>query len=872
MKRLFTLTLLTIISFSFVNISAEEVSQRQAFEIISQQFDEQNVDYYSITAKDSVNSDKWMFFVDALPQALWEHTCYVVSYPKNTSTSGTAIDKIKYSFPPEEYEYTPYQLNVLMETDFNSDFIIAPLESRGTYRKDAKRTFALIIGGRTSVIDQPDRFDSDCRFFFQTLTKSYNIPKDNIYTLLNQPKEYDKNSQTYVLKDLDGDNLSDVTDESTQYNIQKYLANLENKIKTNDNLVIFISSHGSAPNAQGSSLYISPVNLYADKFIQWIQPFINNKVNITVILGACYSKHFAEKLNQKGCVALAASDEVAIRSNLSFFLRYITSAINGRDYNNGKKTDADYDNDSYISISEAFKFANTKISGKEYVYHEDGRKKSVYMHPYIQSTPEELADIIAINRVPSQLNIKQASTDKLLADGIYWNSPDIWLRNNFDKKEEHQQIELKGVSNRAWVNVRVTNNGDVKFVSGKTLRLYWAQATSILDSNLCKNVTIYDNEPFGGHIADLKISDISANNSKVFSVRMDIPNELTLSSTHPEYHQFTIFAELVDDNDNNATSFNIGRNSGTAQSTYTIIEQTDTVRATAMFFYNPLNEQKSYKLKFHWRDEESKNLFKYANVTVDMSPTVYRAWERGRNCTRAIASSNYSPYATEMTEDFSEYSKIIMNPHSIGRISFIFDFYDAMSSIRNYTFDIVQTDDNDNIVGGQTITLTPPHKNIDNKIPVDSLIWDGGIGTINPDPEYPFLPTWYNSKRQKVATGRTLRLNPENCNDTYRIVAITPEGELMSNEVTVSVEFGIKYISYDENFYNGINITMHDTPVSGYNLTLTSIATGKVIYSKELSTDEREINIPTYDLQSGMYVLTCTLNGEVIDTYKFSKQ
>ncbi len=151
------------------------------------------------------------------------------------------------------------------------------------------------------------------------------------------------------------------------------------------------------------------------------------------------------------------------------------------------------------------------------------------------------------------------------------------------------------------------------------------------------------------------------------------------------------------------------------------------------------------------------------------------------------------------------------------------------------------------------------------------MIWGGGIGTINPDPDFPFLPTWYNSKNQKVSTGRTLQLKPENCNDTYRIVAITPEGELMDNEVRVSVDFGIKYISYDESFSNGINIIMHETPVSGYNLTLTSIANGNIIYSKELSMDEKDINIPTYYLQSGVYLLTCTLNGEVIDTYKFSK-
>lgn len=64
---------------------------------------------------------------------------------------------------------------------------------------------------------------------------------------------------------------------------------------------------------------------------------------------------------------------------------------------------------------------------------------------------------------------------------------------------------------------------------------------------------------------------------------------------------------------------------------------------------------------------------------------------------------------------------------------------------------------------------------------------------------------------------------------------------------------------------------MQDTPVSGYCLTLASLSTGRIVYTKDLSIDEKNIHIDTDNLSTGIYVLSCTLDGEVINTYKFTK-
>ncbi|MDE7125511.1 MAG: hypothetical protein K2O12_03410, partial [Muribaculaceae bacterium] len=103
-------------------------------------------------------------------------------------------------------------------------------------------------------------------------------------------------------------------------------------------------------------------------------------------------------------------------------------------------------------------------------------------------------------------------------------------------------------------------------------------------------------------------------------------------------------------------------------------------------------------------------------------------------------------------------------------------------------------------------------------------------------------------------------------------VAISSEGELSASDINVSLKFGIKNISFEETLSDGIRIEMYDdVPVAGYVLTLTSLTTGHTAYARELSPDERIIDISTFDMPSGIYVLSCTLDGEIVNTYKFTK-
>ncbi|MDE7125703.1 MAG: caspase family protein, partial [Muribaculaceae bacterium] len=624
-----------------------EISQQRAFQEVSKLFEGKDVDYYSITPSGGSSTSEWLFFVDAMPDALWSHPCYVVSYPKNISTSeiAPAPQSQELSFPPEEYDYQPYQVkdrheDEPMEAVGEPEYF--PL-SRSSNNSSADRTYALIVGGspQKQVNETADLFFNDCSFFYKTLVNRYNVPKQNIVPLL-----YYGNGRCPSKKDLDGDGINDIEDrvnDATISNIDKQLKYMSDALNKNDNLIVYIISHGTDPKHNKECLlYIAEEFLSADDFIPRIEPILAKGVNVTVVIGACYSANFVEKINNKGCVGIASAIGVAkmdTSSGRSVFLRYWAGAINRADYYNNK-INADYNNDGYISFKEAFDYAAKKL--EDFVFDQYYRQV-----PYFQSTPEHLIEQLAIDRVPADINIQPYSDSYDEEKGIYWNSPDIWLRRENDNKTDYQNVPT---SNKTWIKVRVRNNGDMSSGEGKILRLYWAQASTVVASGMCKgNYLFKDEEPVGGHIADISIDNINPNANKIYSVNWSVPRELIQTGTRPDSHQFSIYAALVDDTEADADPvFEIGKFTNTAMSTFSAIEKTDTLRTSTMFFYNPLSEQKGYKLKINWRDDYSKDLFRYANVVVDMSPTVYRSWERGGKAAIAVVDNGYSPYAAQM--------------------------------------------------------------------------------------------------------------------------------------------------------------------------------------------------------------------------------
>lgn len=854
-----------------LNASAQTtaVTQQQAFEQVSKLFEGRDVDYYELTPVNTSDQKDWIFFVDAMPIALWSHECYVVTYPKEYPSRAKCTPKSEQlNFPPEGYNYKAYKVidrsDFVIDDECSEELIIDPNDKTtpslsGNSGQSSSRTYALIVGGEPTPEEKPyaDKFFEDCALFYNTLTKNYKVPKENVDVLIYNPGS---KTDSY---DMDGDYESDIKGYATTSTIKDCIKGFSERMQPNDHLIIYIASHGAynTDATKGTGLYIGSWDyMYASDLLQYLTPVINKKINTTVIVDACYSAGFVRLLNVDNCVAIASAESMSLRIDpLSYFSKYINEAF--------KSKSADTNRDGIITIDEAFQYTNDKVVNTKF---RDPRYKNYTQQPYMQSIPAGLSKELAIDKVPMLLSIG-SNPETSASYNVFWNSPDVWLRMIDDKKTEHQNVNFKSSDSKAIVNVKISNSGDMPYVSGKTLRLYWAQASAVTTPSMWNGNWTKDEEPIGGHLADIKLTDISPNSSKTITHIWSIPSEIINSERHPEHHQFSIFAKIVDDVDvPDEQNFEIGSSLQSAQSTLSVIKKTDT-RISSVYFYNATDSAATYNLKLMCRNEGAKSIFGYANVIIEMSPTVYYSWLRGGKKALAVVDNGYSPYSSQLLEHGSVIQDISMVPWGFGRVSVIFDFFEAPGGKSiNGVFDLVQTTSNGDIIGGQTITLESPYKPLV-AFPADSLIWGGGIGTINPDPDFGIIKTasWYDSKNRKVSKDWTLTVSPKNRGESFKYVTISNDGELTTSSITVTSEFGIKNAQYDKSA-RVLNVEMHETPVQGYVITLASITSGKVLFTKELLEEDKHIRIDTSCLQSGLYVLTCVLNDEIVSTEKIS--
>ena len=136
---------------------------------------------------------------------------------------------------------------------------------------DATKTYCVLISGGGSENSNNIRFWSDTAMFYSTMTLKYGIPKENMYAFISDglSNDVDANvssgdSPTLVNSphDLDGDGVDDVTGAATWPRIQAIFNSLKERLAEDDQLIVFITSHGGSDGVGGPDNYDSTVSLF----------------------------------------------------------------------------------------------------------------------------------------------------------------------------------------------------------------------------------------------------------------------------------------------------------------------------------------------------------------------------------------------------------------------------------------------------------------------------------------------------------------------------------------------------------------------------------------------------------------------------------
>lgn len=460
--KLTLLSLLMCCIFSSAALAQiRSVSKEGALAIVQRQFQGKDVDYFILQDN---SQTAWTIFVDAEPMKGWEHECYVLTVPKTITTSinvAVPSSKVERKLPPSG-NFAPLSVKNRYGTNANSKPTVFKVSQSNAGQEAAQRTYAIILSGGVNKMSNYERYWNDCSFIYQTLVNKYGVPKGNIYPIMSDgtnPAE-DMRLTTGGFKsqplDLDNDGVADIKLAATRANIQSTLNILRTKLQEDDHLFFYVIDHGGTSNGHSYICLWNNEQLKDTVLADMLKPFTDKFVNVNVVLGQCFSGGFNSYLTKAGCVVASAStgsESSWACPDIPYdeFVYQWTTAINGANHR-GAKVYPDTDKNGRITMEEAFIYAKNH----------DRRSEE---HPQYVSTPLSVGEDLAFNYLAPAVDIyikdnpEDTGKEPNMTTDEFWKSPSIWVRNQDDGIEIHENPVYSSNHLASIVYVKIHNRG-----------------------------------------------------------------------------------------------------------------------------------------------------------------------------------------------------------------------------------------------------------------------------------------------------------------------------------------------------------------------------------------------------------------------------
>lgn len=370
---------------SFSNISKGQISITEATRTVNNYIEKtKTTDYLlyrniaEMNSKSSINTfnksiqtsefTSWVFFIDNHPLKNWEHKCLYVFIDKKTGE----METLKWTLPPNDLD----KWELLTEIKETSEVKLF------NFKKDNFTTlksgltpgncYAVIISGGYNSSNNWQRYWNDCSAIYSALVDVYNYEDDHIYVLMSDGTSsgndrrisggYDSSPL-----DLDNDGDNDIQYSATKSNITTVFNTLSSTLTNNDYLFIFFTDHGGQESGQDAIVYLWGETMRDDEFATEV-----NKVNaghISVVMEQCYSGGFVDDLEGQNRVIATACDFDETSCGMGYytydeFVFDWIAAVAGEDPN-GNTVNADSDNDGFVSMQEAFDYAESNDNCSE---------------------------------------------------------------------------------------------------------------------------------------------------------------------------------------------------------------------------------------------------------------------------------------------------------------------------------------------------------------------------------------------------------------------------------------------------------------------------------------------------------------------------
>lgn len=870
--------------FSTVSLAqtAKSISKDDALAIAQKQFVGKDVDYYILS---NSTSAVWNIFVDAEPMKGWQHDCYVLTIPKATTTDINTIRprKLLRKMPPKE-DYAPLLVKNRYGSNANTKPLVKKAVSSNSNNVTAQRTYAIILSGGINKNANHERYWNDCSFIYQTLVNKYDIPKENIYPIMSDGDDpaVDMRCVSGGYKsqslDLDFDGIDEIKLAATKTNVKSTLSTLSNKLNKDDHLFIFVIDHGGTDDYNTNS-YIclwDYENLYDYELATMLEPFTAKYVNVNVVLGQCFSGGFNDNLKKVGCVVASAStgsESSWSCSDIPYdeFVYHWICAVNEATPNK-TSIKSDTDKNGRVTMEEAFNYAKV-------------HDRVTDEHPMYTSTPNSIGEDLAFNHIVSSVDLyikdnpEDTGKEPNTTTNEFWKSPSIWVRNQEDSIYGHQNPEYSSDHRVAFVNVRVYNRGKEDFDGeGKWILIYWVQASTGITQKAWKGRELYENKWQTGGVLEARPIDekIEAGKYRDFSIDWKLPYML---KEYPEgnFH-FCLLAKIMDTPYDNGYSpeksyFDLKGSNDQAQKNVTIIRKKDTEKFFNVYVRNTSTLDKAYTLELIPQTEADATLYQRAKVEMSMSPKIYDAWERGGFKSQDIEFVSTESNATnfrsvKFASPQSKLQNISLRGDEFDIVQLKFNFNKYTFSNSTYNFDLIQKDENGNIIGGETFIVESPRltiKPIDGPNIAPNPMKYGEMQLIVKNSSDFNSLKWIDGKGETLGNKESINVSPRINGNDYTVVAMTNDGEIATQSISLENLYGIQSISTAN---HNIVVKLKEAAPDNASVEVKNITDGIAQVSCQISAGANVVNFDGSNLSRGVYVVCYIVNSTVIDQQK----
>lgn len=791
------------------------------------------------------DTPKWLVFVDEEPLKVWLHDCSYYYIGQNNQ-----LVRFSGILPPEGLQSFSVERNLTID---NSNLPIPHFPSRARLSRSvndvnllADSTY-IVLAVKGETLEEEMQFMRDIRLIYQMLTNVYGISKSHIRVFTTLFTGEYVNPETMndfrVYYDIDGDGEDEYIEPGAYY--VDAVKEFTNGQLYPDSRHVFLFHEALY---QGIVTGLSDVRQWRTK---------ENGARILNVFTAAGPGISDDDRDEDNKVVTRLTTHSTRTSDDPYNQNVVAwvNALSRCDVFTGVPVASDTDNNGYISMAEAAGYSNLACENQM----------------RCTSLSEGLQNVVSFDRCPSSpmLTIRdnvQDTGDEPNVNGVTWNSPDIWYRNQ-DDGVVNQISETIDESAGQYIYVRVHNNSDEEYEGyGQKVYLALSDMESLVyedrEIETC-DYYVVDSIRITQHIAahstgivkcpaDLAYSGCGANyNNIIASVGYCMPNYLQ------DYYCIEIPTPKEDNR--------------LAMSTLAVYAPSAGNNRWVFRGNGPVAVDRTctgYDIPLTLEDVE----------TIEISSPFANASDRGAFTVGIQLPLNINASASGFNREPSHNIYILnsntaqISSSSLANSNINLKLYSnglIAISDKKYCFDMAFKNNDGDIIGGVSVLLTAEGTGTGGGPIIMMSEGNGNIELTATNLPSNTSVNWYGENMESVGESEVISIAPEDLQNRYTMIATEDgTGSLAIDSIDLS-----SYNSILNTFINGTDVIVKLTRPAqpGTCLALTSYNTSGLMRNILIENNSTDVIVPAGDLESGIYILSLTVNGKTVSNQTFVK-